>query len=467
MSDLSLPGPLNLGELKRVTHTRLRRRILYDDWRNDLNDRVEKQIGTVRREAWGEPDLSANVFLDACSGQAVLYDRDPVVSCDEAAGALTIAEVQASGFWALQRRTQRDAIGLREMFVRAGTDAQGRLVHRPVFPDMVEVEADSDRPDEPVRVVELRERVHPGTGECLWTRDVIDIRSLEYRVLDAAGRVDMSDLFLDGARTGDAFPFRMADDTPVMPYVAYHAQKTGQMFDWSTGTSLVEGTLNVGELWTMFGHVVRNASWPQRWAVNVQPAGNWTDENRDGKGRSEMVTDQAAVALLRAIEDITGQPMIGQWAPGCDPKVLQEAISAYELRVASHAGPGVNFQRLSGDPRSGYALGIDRSAQREAQRAFEPTFREADEKLLAVSAVLLNRARNLGLPESGYRVTYTAIPDSPEEMQAKRQHILELIDAGLIDRVTAYQQLHPGTPRAEAERALNDIAAVNARFRAA
>jgi hypothetical protein len=42
-----------------------------------------------------------------------------------------------------------------------------------------------------------------------------------------------------------------------------------------------------------------------------------------------------------------------------------------------------------------------------------------------------------------------------------------LIGAGLLDRVEAYRQLHPGLSRADAEAALAEINAINARYRPA
>ncbi len=477
---MTIPAPIDSAEVNRVTHTRLRRSVLYDDWLDALKERVAAQIGTVREEAWGIVDMSANLFALACTGRAVLYDRPPTLGHDLAEGAQVIDAVARTGLWSLQQRTQRDTIAFGEMLVR-GDAPEGRLTYRTAFPDMVEAEGHPDRPDQPVYISELRERVIPGTQKAIWVRDVLDIRDLQnpiYRVVSAKGGAeeDLSFAFLElpsgtpavGGLTGDAYPYRDLKGTPVLPYVLYHAQKTGRLWDWSTGRGLVEGTLNVGVLRSMQGHLMRSASWPQRWMLDcyVEGAGI-SDEDGDGEGRSSYVTDQSTVVALRSVDRPDARPQIGQWQPGGDPKVLGEAIAAYELRVASTAGPGVNFQRLSGDPSSGYALGIDRMAQREAQRACEPTFRDADERLMRLSAILLNRANGTALPESGYRIAYAGIPMSPEELTAQREHLTGLIGAGLIDRVTAYQQLHPGKTRAEAEQDLLEIATINARFRAA
>lgn len=73
------PPPLG-PESGRVAHTRLRRRILYGEWEDDLLRRMEKLIGSVRREAWGKPDMSANVLRSITVQFATLYDRPPEIA---------------------------------------------------------------------------------------------------------------------------------------------------------------------------------------------------------------------------------------------------------------------------------------------------------------------------------------------------------------------------------------------------
>jgi len=86
-------------------------------------------------------------------------------------------------------------------------------------------------------------------------------------------------------------------------------------------------------------------------------------------------------------------------------------------------------------------------------------FRQADQRVVALAAVMLNWATGSKLPESGYSVIYREIPLSPEELKARREHHLALLDAGMITRERAYQEIHPGTTEAEAKRDLAAIAA--------
>lgn len=84
-----IPIPPDLVEAERWSHTRLRRRMLDGEWKQDLEDRIQAQLGTTRREAWGAVDMSANVFRVVCQALSALYDRAPrVVHMDDASDFL-------------------------------------------------------------------------------------------------------------------------------------------------------------------------------------------------------------------------------------------------------------------------------------------------------------------------------------------------------------------------------------------
>ena len=54
------PAPGNPDEARRWEHTRHRRSMMEGRWLALLEARLEAQLGTVRRAAWGQPDISAN-----------------------------------------------------------------------------------------------------------------------------------------------------------------------------------------------------------------------------------------------------------------------------------------------------------------------------------------------------------------------------------------------------------------------
>lgn len=474
------PMPTDPAEAARWEHTRLRRRMLYGAWREDLDRRIGLAIGAVRREAWGVPDLSSNVFRSSMQSLAVLYDRRPKVSHNEPGAAdLLSSYVVDAGLWPLMQRVQRDTLGMREMFVRVDVVADrdepdsAEVSYRPIPPDLVLAYAHTEHPDEPVEIREMRLR-RDKHGKPRWTWDVLSIADLDrpfYRVLaagsDAGEDLSMEYLGVDGGLVGEAYPYRYSDGRPLLPVVLYHAAKTGMLFDPYEASELVEGSLNVAVFWSMFGHVVRQASWPQRYAVGVRVPSATIDGNEQATLRESVIPDPATVLLFEA-SDEGMSPQISQWDAGADPQALQDAISMYERRLAAFAGISPSdVQRVAGDPRSGFALAINREAARESQRRYEPVFGPIDEELLAITAALINRVQGTNLPEDDYRVAYESLPPSAEERQSEREHIVGLINAGLLDRVEAYRQLHPGLSRADAEAALAEINAINAEYRPA
>jgi hypothetical protein len=443
------------AEAQRWSDTSRCWRLLYGCWESDLESRTTKVIGSVRREAWGQVDLSANLYRVIWDAVSTLYDRPPRIEHDDPAG-LELAElVAASGYWQLMQRVQRDTLGLREMLVRLDAvprrDGQGyELTHRAVTPDVVVAQADPDRPDVPVVICEARVR----GGDWVWDELAIDLAdgAPSYQQRQARGGEVVN------LGSGESYPYRDSAGVPELPYVLYHAQRTGRLWDVSSTLELVEGTLNLGVYYSLFGHVLRSASWPQRWAIDLM-VGGAAPLSTDGQVQTSVVTDPGTVALFYSSPQAQGQPQIGQWQTSADPMLMIESIGAYERRLVTYAGINAADQiRMAGDPRSGYAVAVSRDAQREVQRRFEPQFRAGDEQALRLAAILLNRASGTNrYPESGYRVAYEGVPYSADEVRGKLDRIRELRDAGLMSRVQAYQDLHPGVSESDARKALAQI----------
>lgn len=448
---LSLPLPTltDMGEIARVDHTRLRRRLLYSEHEADLVQRVRKNIGSVRRAAWGHVDLTANPYLTMWTNAAALYDEAPDVNAPDAAEMLD--QVADVGFWAQQQRVQRDTLALREMLVRVDVDEDGDISFRPVFPDMVTLRAHPRRPSVPIGVVE---HIYDETLDA-WLRHDIDVREPArpvYVVHDSDGK-DVTGDVLGETYTGKDYPYRRADGTPIVPYGLYHAAETGCLFDPFTYREIVEGSLNIGVLLTFYGHLVRNAAWAQRYAVNLEPIGmEATGELGERSRRRQIVTDPATLLLLKRINDAT-EGQVGQWSAPGDPEAVLRSISMYERRIQLIAGftpPEVTRQEA--DIRSGYSLAVDREALRERQRVFLPQFRRGDRQVLSIAAALLNRVRGTSYPEDGaaYRVVYQGLPESPAEQRNRLESVTKRRDAGLIGPVTALRELRPELSHEEA-----------------
>jgi len=250
------------------------------------------------------------------------------------------------------------------------------------------------------------------------------------------------------------YPWWDSAGKPYLPYVLYHAQKTGKLWDYTELSELVEGSLNCAMYQTYFGHVMRQASWPQRYTVGVEIAGIDKIKTGTEAGKSEVTVDPTAVLQMQLTQDSGGQFSIGQWTASADPVQIQDAAANYERRVAAMAGISpADIQRVAGDPRSGHAIAITKEAQREAQRRFEPQFRAGDEELLRKSAAML------GYPEEGWSVTYHAIPLTPEEIEAHRNDVLQQLAAGLLKKEDAWLRLNPGKTKEEALEYFKEIEA--------
>lgn len=446
-------------EALRWDETRRRRRLLDGTWRMDLEQRLQDHLGSVRRAAWGPISLSIMPFRNICRELAVLYDAPPeVMHAEEGAAQLVSAALNQMGLWGLMQRVQQYTLGCREYIVRLDIDLTGGLLARAVPPDIVTAAPMPGAPDQLGAIGERRIRTLPG-GSPEWFVDFLDVRDPAapiYRIENPNG-VDFSQQF--GV---DGWPdlWRAADRTPKLPYILYHAQRTGdRLWEPYEGIELVEGSLDLAVMHMMLVHTFRDASWPQRWAVDVEIAGAEIVDTGTGR-RSEVVTDPAALLMMSRREGAESQPMIGQWQPGGDVAVMEEVLSNLIARVAQDAGvPPSDVQRLGGTARSGVAISLTNEGKRAAQRRFASTFREGDTALVSLAAMMINRKTGAGLPEDGYEVVYREIPLSPDELKARREHALAMVQAGLMSMAEAYRETHAGMSLAQAAR---EVAALTA-----
>jgi hypothetical protein len=420
-----LPDPWFPSDMPRVRHTRLRRRMLVGTWREDLRETVQKEVGGLRREAWGEPDTHSNVFRSACQSLATLYDVQGTIEADDQVSADVVsAALEKAGFWQMMQRLERDCIGMREMLMvpEVVTDGEGRrLLLRTVNPDCVSAIADPAEPDEPIVLVETCER------DGAWGYDYWDVRDPNAPFFM---RYDRNKKFVEGSTiAGEAYTWRVGG-RPFIPHVLYHAARSGQLWDAFEGVELVEGTLRLGVHYTFYGHCLRNASWPQRVIVNGRLAGASTTGEGETQVRPQVTTDPSTVLMVEGYEDAAsnGGVMVTQWEISSDPAAMLESIQAYERSLYAMAGLSpADAQRVAGDPRSGFALAINKENQVADQRRYAPVFRRGDAELCERVGALF------GLAPVDYRVRYgfelaaeaviqaPTAPPSPEQQAQQSQ----------------------------------------------
>ena len=416
------PPPSDPTEIRRIEHTRLRRRLLYSEHEQDLNELMERQLGTIRREAWGAPDMTANPFLSLWEQSARMYGVAPDVEHPDAAGQELAALIADTGYWALMQRVQRDTLALREMVMRIDV-VDGGLVFRPVFPDLVEASAHPRRPDTPTTLAEWEHIPEFG-----WVRRSASIVGQPH--YSATASIDGQDVDVTADVIGSGLPID-ASGAPSIPYVVFHAAECGWLFDAFSNREIVEGSLIIGVLLTFYQHICRTSAFSQRYAAGVLVEGVGTEANGGEAARQEIVTDPATLLMLAVREG--SSPLIGQWAPSADPEALLRSISMYERRIMTNAGlMPQDVTRQSADVRSGYSLAVARESVRDMQRLHEPQFRRGDLAVIRAAAIALNSAGLGSYPEDGYTITYRGLPPSPVEDRVKLDAVMGMIEKGVL-----------------------------------
>ena len=473
----------------RWEETAKRRRMMEGLWDEDLLIRYRSHMGLERAEAHkayeGGLDRSCNPFKSINTELAQLYhvppsvhhpsDRDDVNDWLGDGGALA-----SSMLWPMMEWYQAQVLACREYLIRVDVTNSDGLIFRPVSPEFIDATPYDDRPNTPRKIDEYRQRQHK--GEVIWTIDRYDITDPEnpvYQVIaphrasrevitkgqrsveSYRGEEDITDDVLGGNQSGDNYKFRKLDGTPVLPWVLHHSMVTlDRLWMWSDGLETVDGSLNAAVMLTFILHAMRSASWPQKWAVNVVPIGANT-AGTENTPRRAMTADPATVVLFKTAAggmESPGQPMIGQWSAGADIAAMDAAFASYVNRIATDAGiPPGDIQRMGGTARSGYAIALSNASKRIAQDAHRTSFSAHDAELVALAATLWNRVNGTDLPEDGYNVAHKPIPLSPQEIAERRKNLLELLTAGLISRIEAYKELHPGMDDAHANARLQSI----------
>lgn len=455
MSDVipAPPFPTNSEDLARWQESRRRARMLEGLWAEDLIQAIYDQVGAARAQGWKKKDLSSNPFRVMARELSVLYLDPPHVFAPN--GGDAPLDLLAP-LWPTMQRFQMMCIGQREQVQRINVDDSG-ATFRPVRPDWVVAESFLSAPSVPVKYCELRLVTHPETQKEAWAWDVLDISDPQnpiYRVVqdkDGGPKGDDWSEFFGAGEWPDAW--RYSDGSAFLPLVLYHAEQRGdRLWDAFDGIESVEGSINLAVGYSMWFHVLMDASWPQRYAVNAEPAGVGVED-----GQPRVIVDPAVLLQFVVTDAGAGQPIIDQFDAGADVKILQEALITYAARLASDGGLPASDVNRGASPWSAAAISLTNEGKRDAQKRYAAQFAVGDEELVAKVAAMSNRVRGTNYAEGGYSVRYASIPLSPVELRERRADVLELQAEGLLSQVDGYIRLNPGTTKEEAEQALARI----------
>jgi hypothetical protein len=185
--------------------------------------------------------------------------------------------------------------------------------------------------------------------------------------------------------------------------------------------------------YTYLDHNLFEASWSQRYTINLAPMGADTQLSLDGTSAPVIDADPASVLQLEQVDE-SKPGSASQWKPGADPEVMGRAVARLHGRATLAAGGSdLAVYRKSGNAESAYAMAITREMQREAQVRMAPRMAPSD-RLLAERVALASNVLVPGVfpAAADWRVRYYALPPSRDELE-RLQFAVDLGALSLAD----------------------------------
>ncbi len=436
-------------------------RMLEGRWYFDLEEALVRQVGNESRRYWPDADISKCLFRDLITQLCVLYDSKGIVTNPENEDAVTALTDDNTGllrrFWPFMRRHQQKVEGCREALLKIDwvTNELGEWepLYTTVTPDRFEAKAFQDNPTRLQTVKHWTRRTN-SKGDKVWTQDVWSLsddgKSGSYKVLDAEDN-DISAQILgkDTARE-----WKDANGA-FLPFCMYHAEELGgtRMLDSFYGSELVCMTLKVGVYWTFWGHLLQDNSWPVKWIMDAMVQGTVADKST---GTNYVKADPSILVRLKSLTNQSGK--VGHWPAGGDPKAAAESIAHYTAEGLNAWGISpAESQRVSADPRSGYAIALSRETIRTHQLKAEVPFRSADLRTIRKVVRMANILNGTSLPATGWVVDYKGIPPSMQEQASKQESDRKRVENKQASWVDIYMEDH-GVGREQAWQAMQRIA---------
>jgi hypothetical protein len=470
------PMPTPADDLRALKQS-ARWLILNEDFEDLLIEWMTPRVGAERMKAWGPPDTSSNVLADLCRQFATpgLYGLRPSVFHADVTNQGLVGPggaMDLGGYWTLMQWVQYLTIGMGDWLVRVDADDTG-LSYRPVGPQNVWVHTDTDHPDRPIVLWELRLRhvklPTEEVGRTVYAWDQYDlgavdpvtkvtIREPSYRVVQADGdKMDLSSIFIPGAPEGGlvgaAYPYRDEAGKAFLPFVIYRAVDSKQTWNHLHKVGATRGTLNAATHWTYAGHCARDASGTAVIAWGLEPIISGVQ----GAGEPGVIRTIPLTPGAILYHNITlgAQPSVQEVGPGGNLTEVSAFAFSYEAKQLARWGiSSDDVQKSSADPASGAAMFISRQGKREYAAQVKPLFERSDLDAIRISAAMSRLAGSEAHAETGYSLSYSEIPKSPEEEKAERDELDWDLAHGHVSELDAYMRRHPGTREEDAIAAL-------------
>lgn len=448
----------DIAESRRRETAALRLRILGGDWEADLAAYIASHIDPTRAVTWGRPSKAVNLLRSVVGQLSVTYDEPPTISHPDAPDLGPLDDL-----FHLHPAHEDNVLAARESLIRVGWAeathlSPGGLTVRLVTSDTVIIDSAPGAPGVPAVVREMRIRHNPESNkpERFWdVWNVTDADAPRFTIEAEDGGRDMTSVF--APEMVNAYPFIDAEGRPFLPFILYHARDNGKLWDPYAWDELVSGTLAVALYYTFFNHAVKDASWVQKFGINIELQG----ANADGENivnRARIPVDPASLLMFKTTGGEPGS--LGSFPLPADPLKLIEAIQVYQGMVFDALGiAGDDVQ----EAQSGAALKIRNDKVRALAARTEPQFRKGDIELLSKAAKIWNiYSGKAPLPEEGYQIAYHGVPMSHDELTLGLDRDLRLVSEGLLSKVDILMRMTPGITREQAAARLAVIAAENA-----
>ena len=444
--------PKDPDDAARWEATKLSRRMLGGKWKGDVKQRMTKHLSDVRAEDMGEPTVALNVYSSLVVQTSILYDAEPNISQMDDEGTEEMTALLDAMHWAqLLARHNTYVVGLRESLIKV-EDTRAGVRMTLVTPDTVTIKSIPGAPEE---IESIREAITKpdanGVDKGYWlVWDLSDQDNPRHYIEDANGD-DVSEEFpAEFPRDEDGeedYEWYGLDNKPFVPFIKYRAAYTEDVWDPTFLLPSQEGTLDIAILWTMFFSNMANASWPQKFGLDVEVSGA-TQTKSGGKVVQVVNTSPTSILLFGTSTRGAGDkhPQMGQFQPGAEPKSFAEAVLVFQTVILSNMGINPADIEQTRASASGVAIQLKRSAQRKTALKYMPSFRIADKELLTLIAKMYNINSPEGtaeIPETGWNIHYVLPEMGADEQSALIKQDAELIAIGLGSKVDLMMKLHP------------------------
>lgn len=433
-----------MSDAERRLETARKRRILDGKWRLDLQRHLGETLGVVRSENLGRISIAVNLAKNVCEQiGSVLYEDEPTIKNDEADPTEYVEMLERLGVWSLAQRQGFYIYGLRESAYRvdwASDASEPRL--EIVTPEALEVETADDDPQKLLVVRQMQLRMDPTTKKMGEFWMVWDLPRGERYLLDAS-MTPRPDVVATE-------PLAVWEGEPFLPWVLYHAAPTGHVWSPWGLEELFSAAFDVGVLWNSYHNGMRDASWKQKYALNVRLASPVNVR----EGTASVATTPTSVLLWESIDGQAGE--LGVLDTAFDVKAYGESVLTYQRTVIASLGlhPDDIEQTAA---ESGYAVSLKRSAQRRMAEALEPMYRHGDLQLLALIAKVCNVYGGTAYPVDGWRIDYAHRADSVAEQAEKFEYHRKLVEAGLMSKSEWLRETYSNMSEDDAMKRLVEI----------